>query len=317
MCANAFLPGLAREDSAVQAAIQDVDQGEGNDLELTDSRTSIEEDEGRRLLPIPEIAAPIVSAISTAELADSPTPPSSSSPEAHYHAVLSLTISRISSIGVALGFFAGVSVLALLIIPVTLMGGTTSSLRLAVGVSAIWWAVFTVPAWMGLPNGHNSGQSKSGIGLGQGWRRVGGMIRPSEIRQLPNLFTFLLAWIFLSDGRSTPLIFEVMEAELIDRVSYHNIYSHPLRIVHTRNESTQNHPYRSPSPTSRRHLVCPSPESTEQTGNIESETSLMDHTPSRGYSDICLYWVNITFWGIEDRGGNVCGCYMVRIGESG
>lgn len=210
VCANAFLPGLAREDPAVQAAFQDVDQGEGNDLELTDSRTSIEEDEGRRLLPspIPDIAAPIVSAISTADLADSPTPPSSSSPQAHYNAVLSLTTSRISSIGVALGFFAGVSVLALLIIPVTLMGGTTSSLRLAVGVSAIWWAVFTIPAWMGLPSGDDAKRTKdtSRMGLGQGWRRVGDMIRPSEIRQLPNLFTFLLAWIFLSDGMSFPYL---------------------------------------------------------------------------------------------------------------
>jgi UMF1 family MFS transporter len=212
VCANAFLPGLAREDPAVQAAFQELEQGDGTDLELTVSRTSIEEDEGRRLLPspIPELAAPIVSAISTADLAETPISPSSStsSSQPRYNALLSLTTSRISSIGVALGFFAGVSVLALLIIPVTLMGGTTSSLRLAVGLSAVWWAVFTIPAWMGLPSGHEAGRSNtsSAISLGQGWRRVGDMIKSSEIRQLPNLFTFLLAWVFLSDGKFSPFV---------------------------------------------------------------------------------------------------------------
>jgi UMF1 family MFS transporter len=175
------------------------------------SRTSvdIEQDEGRRLLPspIPEVAASVISAISTAELADTPISPDTDTAHAHYHALLSITTSRISSIATALGFLSGVSVLALLIIPVTLMGGTTSSLRLAVGVSAIWWAVFTIPAWRGLPGGSKTKSSDhggNGIGLGQGWKRVGGMIKPSEIRQLPNLFTFLLAWIFLSDGMSSP-----------------------------------------------------------------------------------------------------------------
>jgi UMF1 family MFS transporter len=164
----------------------------------------MEEDEGQRLLPspIPEGIAPIVSAISTADLADMPSNTTSNG-QAEYNALLSTTISRISSIGTALGFFSGVSVLALLIIPVTLMGGTTSSLRLAVGVSAIWWALFTIPAWRGLPGGIQ-GQSErtlSGVSLAQGWRRVGNMIKTSEIKQLPNLFTFLLAWIFLSDGK--------------------------------------------------------------------------------------------------------------------
>jgi UMF1 family MFS transporter len=210
VCANAFLPGLAREDPAVQAAFQALPDAEAeeSDLELTMSRTSLdtEGEEGRRLLPspIPEVAASVISAISTAELANSPISPSDAgTAHAHYHALLSVTTSRISSIATALGFLSGVSVLALLIIPVTLMGGTTSSLRLAVGVSAIWWAVFTIPAWRKLPGGTLSKQTQhrsGGIGLSQGWRRVGGMIKPSEIRQLPNLFTFLLAWIFLSDG---------------------------------------------------------------------------------------------------------------------
>jgi UMF1 family MFS transporter len=175
------------------------------DMGLTYPRASIE-DEARHLLPppLPESILPAITTISTLDLAN--LPPSPSTSDAHYNALLSLTISRISSIGTALGFLSGVSVLALLIIPVTMMGGTTSSLRVAVGASAIWWAVFTIPAWRGLPGRR---QSTSGAtqgataGLTQGWKRVGKMVTPSEIRSLPNLFTFLLAWIFLSDGTSS------------------------------------------------------------------------------------------------------------------
>lgn len=213
VCANAFLPGLAREDPEIQAAHKlaqrveqhDVDEEE---LELAQSRASLD-DEARRLLPavIPDRLENVIHSISTTDLAD---PPLSPGPMAHYTSLLSLNISRISSIGTALGFLSGVSVLALLIIPVTLMGGTTSSLRVAVGVSAMWWAAFTIPAWLGLPGGDPtdklaSAAGSTGGGLAQGWKRVGSMIRPSEVRKLPNLFIFLFAWIFLSDGTSSPI----------------------------------------------------------------------------------------------------------------
>ena len=204
VCANAFLPGLAREDPEIQAAHKlaqragehDVDDEE---LELAQSRASLD-DEARRLLPavIPDRLESAIHSISTTDLAD---PPLSPGPMAHYTSLLSLNISRISSVGTALGFLSGVSVLALLIIPVTLMGGTTSSLRVAVGVSAMWWAIFTIPAWLGLPGGNAADKvNTTESGLAQGWKRVGVMIRPSEVRKLPNLFIFLFAWIFLSDG---------------------------------------------------------------------------------------------------------------------
>lgn len=210
VCANAFLPGLAREDPEVQVAhkvVQRVEDHTADDdeLELAQSRASVD-DEARRLLPpvIPDRVGEAITSISTTDLAE-PHTPIRPGPAAHYTSLLSLTTSRISSIGTALGFFSGVSVLALLIVPVTLMGGTTSSLRVAVGVSAIWWGVFTIPAWRGLPAGEPSDKlSAAEGGLARGWKRVGSMIRPGEIRSLPNLFTFLLAWIFLSDGSSFP-----------------------------------------------------------------------------------------------------------------
>lgn len=230
VCANAFLSGLARDDPEVQAlsrAHQSDDSVDAHtDLELTYSRASIE-DEARHLLPapLPERLLPAVTAISTSDLAETPASPSPG-PNGHYNALLSLTISRISSIGTALGFLSGVSVLALLIIPVTLMGGTTSSLRVAVGVSAIWWAVFTIPAWRGLPGGGKSVDQHRATGvssLAHGWKRVATMIKPSEIKSLPNLFTFLLAWIFLSDG--TPLYIPTQSADKKDSTPRHTLRS--------------------------------------------------------------------------------------------
>jgi len=45
-----------------------------------------------------------------------------------------------------------------------------------------------------------------------GWKRVVEMISPSEMRQLPHLFVFLLAWIFLSDGFHTTTYTAVLYA---------------------------------------------------------------------------------------------------------
>ncbi|RSH95194.1 Autophagy- protein 22 [Saitozyma podzolica] len=201
VCANAFLPGLAREDPDVAAALK-ASQGDGDDgvvPETAYARASVDE-EARSLLP--ETLVPAVRAISAQDLADAPALEGSAT--THHATLLSLTMSRLSSTGVALGFLSGVSVLTLLVIPVTVMHGTTASLRLAIGLSGAWWAIFTVPSWLGLPSGPREPlQGRAGEWLSAAWKRVGGMITPREIRALPNLFTFLLAWIFLSDGFHT------------------------------------------------------------------------------------------------------------------
>lgn len=189
VCANAFLPDLAREEEEGTKANRDAqdDSTPENDGGVLGGYVRASLDEARRLLPESLVAEPV----SIGDLSGEPRPAHS----------FSMTTSRISSIGVALGFFSGVSVLALLIIPITLMGGTTASMRLAVGVSACWWAVFTIPAWLGLPGSVGKGGDILQTGwIQRGWRKVGDMIKPSEIGALPNLFTFLFAWIFLSDG---------------------------------------------------------------------------------------------------------------------
>lgn len=174
VCQNAFLPGLAKEDVEVVKAAR------GNGSEREEG-----EEEG--------LLSSAVQASSTQDLADT------DDTQRHYAKVLSLTTSRLSSTGTALGFFSGVVVLALLTIPVTILHGSTTALRLAVGLTGVWWGVFTIPAWVGLPGGTRS-IGKESLGVWVGWKRVGQMIRPAEMKSLRNLFLFLLAWIFLSDG---------------------------------------------------------------------------------------------------------------------
>ncbi|KAG6331367.1 hypothetical protein ID866_7718, partial [Astraeus odoratus] len=61
-------------------------------------------------------------------------------------AALSRATSRISSMGIASGYGAGIILLLLALIPVTKLHGSTFSLRLAIGLSGVWWAAFSIPA---------------------------------------------------------------------------------------------------------------------------------------------------------------------------
>lgn len=50
--------------------------------------------------------------------------------------------SSISSRGIAAGYAAGILLLLIMLIPVTLMEGSLFSLRLAIAASGLWWLVF-------------------------------------------------------------------------------------------------------------------------------------------------------------------------------
>ena len=120
----------------------------------------------------------------------------------HVATSLSLTTAHLSSTAIAIGYFSGVSVLAVLLVPITILHGSIASLRLAIGLCGAWWAFFTVPVWLGLPGGtieENDSEIRA-KGGSQTWLRVRRMVRWQEMKALPNLYTFLLAWIFLSDG---------------------------------------------------------------------------------------------------------------------
>lgn len=69
---------------------------------------------------------------------------SSEDQKVKYHVLLSNKIADLSAKGISFGYGAGILALFVSLIPVTLRNGDTTSLRWAIGASAIWWAVFTI-----------------------------------------------------------------------------------------------------------------------------------------------------------------------------
>ncbi|KAH9850972.1 autophagy-type protein 22 [Lenzites betulinus] len=144
--------------------------------------------------------------------------------KAEHASVLSRTTSRISSQGIALGYAAGIVMLLLAFIPVRAMKGSTDSLRLAIGLSGIWWALFSLPAAAWLPGAsavtptvrvaEEDGEVRPQDmvdkekwsmtrEIGRAWKRLGQMLRWREIKKLRNTFVYLAAWFLLSDGFTT------------------------------------------------------------------------------------------------------------------
>ncbi|EPS96947.1 hypothetical protein FOMPIDRAFT_1052802 [Fomitopsis schrenkii] len=201
---NAYIPSLARSTREVTAA----------QAELVRLRE----------LHAQRPAAPPTPSISDAD-ADSgwepllaPPPADTDHPDVlaaklAHDTALSAATARISSHGIALGYGAGIALLLLALIPVTRLGGSTFALRLAVGLSGAWWALFSLPAALWLPSA-----ASARITLGAevereewsawreivgAWKRLGGMLRWREIKRLRNTFVYLAAWFLLSDGFTT------------------------------------------------------------------------------------------------------------------
>lgn len=205
---NAYLPSLAktasevREKAAIVERIRESGPNADVDLEVPDSAT---------------IDDPILQGAIEA-----------------YNEALSKATSRISSRGIALGYGAGIALLCVALIPVTMLNGSTYSLRLAVSISGVWWAVFSIPTAIWLPGGRihgGLGWERSGMTAIRGWRdplfrnledsseedvdprvwaqirdawiRLGQMLRPSEMARLRNTFWYLAAWFLLSDGQAS------------------------------------------------------------------------------------------------------------------
>lgn len=196
---NAYLPGLAREAKDVVMALQEYQTAAAGfnassdpigGTEISDSETF---GASEPLLPSEH---PIPTAI-----------PELAPYREKYSLLLSQATSRISSFGIALGYCSGILLLLLTLVPVTLLNGSTFTLRLAIGCSGIWWAVFTVPAWAWLPDGGQSALKRRfkrdwslRHEIWKAWKRLGHMLRPSEVRKLRNTFWYLAAWFLLSDG---------------------------------------------------------------------------------------------------------------------
>lgn len=157
---------------------------------------------------------------------------------ATYNATLSRTTSRISTLGIALGYLSGISLLLVALVPVTKLGGSTFSLRLAISMSGIWWAVFTLPAAIWLPSvssipsasapeewGDSSEQQSSSEEkwsmakeIINAWKRLGAMLRWREIKKLRGTFQYLAAWFLLSDGFTTIISTAVLFGKVVLRM---------------------------------------------------------------------------------------------------
>lgn len=142
---------------------------------------------------------------------------------------LSRATARISSLGIALGYAAGILLLLVTVLPVQRAGGSTNALRFAIGGSGAWWALFSVPALLLLPGAKefektrkaSVAEESEGLLTSEAapeaspvvaakwtlrqevvdaWKRLGDMLRWENIRRLRNTFRYLAAWFLLSDG---------------------------------------------------------------------------------------------------------------------
>lgn len=200
---NAYLPSLANASpEVVQARIQlgDLDTSSETILESAEV-----DDEQPPLSSQDSVSAPLLG-ISTPSKLD----------ENAFNATVSRATSRISSLGIASGYGAGIILLLLALIPVTKLRGSTFSLRLAIGLSGAWWAIFSIPAAIWLPNGTPDVVSSNDPAAGKArdkwtlwseivaaWKRLGMMLRWNQIKQLQHTFRYLAAWFLLSDGFTT------------------------------------------------------------------------------------------------------------------
>jgi UMF1 family MFS transporter len=140
---------------------------------------------------------------------------------------------RISSLGIALGYAAGILLLLVTVLPVQRAGGSTNALRFAIGGSGAWWALFSIPALLLLPGARefektqktSVTEEREGLLTSEpaseapvvatewtarrevvdSWKRLGNMLRWENIRRLRNTFRYLAAWFLLSDGINPPL----------------------------------------------------------------------------------------------------------------
>jgi UMF1 family MFS transporter len=204
---NSYLPSLAKESPEVELL-----RGEGDDENdvVDDSHDHPLSLENSVSLDGENPEEPLIARQPTTA-ADEPTR------KKEYDALLSSATSRISSLGIAMGYAAGIMLLILALIPVSKLSGSTFSLRLAIGLSGVWWAVFSIPAAVWLPgagevkeSGRDDGWNEVGAEREEEWRfwreickawvRLGNMLRWTEIVKLRNTFKYLAAWFLLSDG---------------------------------------------------------------------------------------------------------------------
>jgi len=202
---NAYLPTLAKESPEVVRIFHELQQAQVSNLGLVDG--THHDLDGSLPDNVQESLLPRLETNETTLL------------KTKYASELSTATSRISSLGIALGYVAGILLLLVALIPVTKLHGSTFSLRLAIGLSGIWWAVFSIPAALWLPDPETVSDIDETAGWSDNsrvdikwnlrreivgaWQRLGAMLRWREMKRLKHTFRYLAAWFLLSDGFTT------------------------------------------------------------------------------------------------------------------
>jgi UMF1 family MFS transporter len=135
------------------------------------------------------------------EIVDLPAPPTPSSPKPTHK---TSALGHISSRGIAIGFGAGVSALAISLVPISVAGGSIRAMQSVIGASGVIWAVLTVVVWMLLPSVPKA-DAETGVvvkKVKEGWRRLGSLVDGEEVRRLRVTYWYLLASALLQDGTS-------------------------------------------------------------------------------------------------------------------
>jgi UMF1 family MFS transporter len=197
---NSFLPLLVRHHPSVQPPDWDEDtyhESVDADFLSAEIPSDGEEDD--------EQMAASTSHLLPVDIPDH-TQPSRPSP-----AVISpeLQIStKISSMGIGIGYLAGLFVQCVAIGIVVLTGSSTFSLRLVLFVVGLWWFCFSIPAalWLrprpGPPLPSSRSTDPNWIGyFTYAWSSLYKTVR--QARKLKDIVIFLAAWFLLSDSIAT------------------------------------------------------------------------------------------------------------------
>lgn len=197
VCLNAYLGQLVRDDPQVAESAGAIAKSGHDNNRLDASGRPSDDQEDVALLA------------AAAEALDPDLPSVGSIPDEHsrlneddHIALVSLVTTRTSSMGIAIGYAAGVSILCLSAIPVTRSQGSLQSLSLVIGLTGLWWAMFTIPASIWLPSERSAEAPTVDVKnkILEGWRRVAQVFDRRELRRLSRCYWFLLSWALLADG---------------------------------------------------------------------------------------------------------------------
>lgn len=199
-----------------------------------------------------------------------------------------LTLSIISSRGIAISFLSGVTLLTLSLIPILLTRGSLKALRSVIGASGLVWLFITGIVWLLLRNGNSREGGEGGYSrvtattvvdfpemdgvkddtwlvvkrkVWEGWARVGMLVNGEEIRRLRVTYWYLLASALLQDGKSymlpSPIPHTVPHFLLVvtNSIQHHPRRVHPFCENNPLHVTSSSHSRRPPHAAHRRPLV--------------------------------------------------------------